>query len=257
MNIEPCRLVVEQIGALFVCTPHAPYIRMRTPLLYPDGDVIDIFVRPQGNAMLVTDLGESLRWLRTQTSAGRRSPKQQQMIQDVCQTHGIELFNGMLVLRDVEPAKLAGAVLGLGQAASRVGDIWFTMRTRTTQSVTDDVEDLLRANELPFERGRKMRGRSGRDYSVDFEVHAPKHLSLVQVLSTGSRAATSGLVDHAYTLWSELAYHKAPGNPMQFVSLFDDTVDVWAREDFKLLETVSDQIVMWSRPDAVVQALAA
>ncbi|MRG98110.1 DUF1828 domain-containing protein [Polyangium spumosum] len=258
MNIEPCRLVAEQLGALFVCTPHDAYIRMRTPLLYPDGDVIDIFVRPQGNRMLVTDLGESLRWLRTQTaSASRRSPKQQTMIQDVCQTHGIELFKGMLVLRDVEPTRLAEAVLRLGQAASRVGDLWFTMRTRTAQSVTDEVEDLLRANDLPFERGRKMRGGSGRDYNVDFEVHAPKHLSLVQVLSTGSRAATAGLVEHTYTLWSELAYHKAPGNPMKFVSLLDDTVDVWAREDFRLLETVSDQIVMWSRPDAVVQALVA
>jgi hypothetical protein len=258
MNIAPCKLIAAQLGDLFVCSANDPYIRIRTPFLYPDGDVIDLFLRPQqGEKMLLTDLGESLRWLRTQTaSSGRRSPHQQKMLQDVCQTHGIELFKGMLVLREVEQAKLADAVMRLGQAALRVGDLWFTMRTRAAQSTTDEVEDILRdQRDLHYERGKRLSGRSGREYTVDFDVHARSQHSLLQVLSTSNRAATSGIIEHVYTLWSELRYLKEQPERTQFVSLLDDSIDVWGEGDLRLLGSVSDCLVRWSRPDEVEQAL--
>jgi len=65
--ITPCELITEQIGLLFSCSPVNQYIRIQTPFLYPDGDVIDIFDRAEGDAVTLTDLGETLRWLRMQT----------------------------------------------------------------------------------------------------------------------------------------------------------------------------------------------
>ena len=38
------------------------------------------------------------------------------------------------------------------------------------------------------------------------------------------------------------------------LSLFDDTVNVWGEEDFRLVESVSD-ICRWSRPDEFEEAL--
>jgi hypothetical protein len=40
----------------------------------------------------------------------------------------------------------------------------------------------------------------------------------------------------------------------KFISLFDDTADVWAEEDFRLVEDLSD-IARWSRPDEFAEAL--
>lgn len=37
-------------------------------------------------------------------------------------------------------------------------------------------------------------------------------------------------------------------NARTFVSLFDDTADVWADEDFRLVEPLST-VSRWSRPD--------
>ena len=42
---------------------------------------------------------------------------------------------------------------------------------------------------------------------------------------------------------------------LRFISLFDDTADVWSEEDFKLVESISD-IGRWSRPDEFVGLLA-
>jgi hypothetical protein len=43
---------------------------------------------------------------------------------------------------------------------------------------------------------------------------------------------------------------------LQFVSLFDDTMDVWSDQDFNLLKDLS-VITRWSQPDGFIEALAA
>ena len=42
---------------------------------------------------------------------------------------------------------------------------------------------------------------------------------------------------------------------LAFVSLFDDTVDVWADEDLRLVESLST-VSRWSRPDEFAAVLS-
>lgn len=67
----------------FDCSEVNGFIRIRTPYLYPDGDVIDLFYKTQGEQRILTDLGETLRWLMTQTATQHLSKKQEQAIQDI------------------------------------------------------------------------------------------------------------------------------------------------------------------------------
>lgn len=91
---------VEDASPLFECSPGAKEgVRLRTPFLYPDGGVIDVFVLQRDGRLEVTDFGEALGWLRMQSVGGQLSPKQRRMIEDVCLTLGIEFFRGQLVLR--------------------------------------------------------------------------------------------------------------------------------------------------------------
>ena len=98
-----CSDIATQVGSLFRCTDSGEYVRIRTPFLYPDGDVIDLFAKNgNGSSFTLTDLGETLGWLRMQTLANRRSPKQNKLIEDValrmesrstagCSRHGFGL----------------------------------------------------------------------------------------------------------------------------------------------------------------------
>jgi len=87
--MTPCEAIAGQLGALFACSPHGKYVRVRTPFLYPDGDVVDLFVREEDEETIVSDLGESLRWLRNQTLAMKRPPKQRQLIEDIKLTNDV------------------------------------------------------------------------------------------------------------------------------------------------------------------------
>jgi hypothetical protein len=241
---------------LFDCQPHGEYQRIRTPYLYPDGDVIDVFCKPQGDTTLITDLGETTRWLRMQTVSPRRSPKQKALIEDACQTHGIEFYKGMLMARCRPGDDLAAVVFRVAQAALRVSDLWFTFRTRSVESLADEVADFLVEREFQFDRGEKLVGRSGRVWTPDFHVRTVRQSSLVYVLSTGSRSAARNVVNHVHTAFFDLNQLAAGPEALRFVSLFDDSADVWSEEDFRLAEQLST-VTRWSRPDMLVDVLQA
>lgn len=254
--IEPiCEELTGGLSSLFECgQTERGEVRVRTPFLYPDGGVVDVFVVEQGDRFAVTDFGEALGWLRLQSARGRLSPKQRRMVEDVCLTLGVELFKGQLLARVDDVIGLPDAVMRLGQAVVRVGDLWFTMRTRAVESVSDEVADYLDERGVAYDRGVGFTGRSQRRWTVDFQTKTPERSTLVQVLATGSRAATRRLTEHVLASWVDLEHLRASQIHMRFVSLFDDTEDVWSEEDYLLVETASD-IARWTRPDELERLL--
>jgi len=250
-----CEQFREGLSQLFICSSQGEYQRIRTPYLYPDGDNIDVFCKLQGGVVLVSDLGETTRWLRMQTVSPKRSPKQKTLIEDVCLTHGVEFFKGMLLARCRPGEELAAVTFRVAQAALRVSDLWFTYRTRSVESVTDEVADFLTEREFGFERGEKLTGRSGKIWSPDFHARAVRRSSLVYVLSTGSRTAARAVVNQVHTAWYDLNHLAVGPEALKFVSLFDDTADVWSEEDFRLAEQLST-VTRWSQPDEFAEVLA-
>lgn len=251
---NPCSKLESGLGALFQCTPHGEFQRIRTPYLYPDGDNIDLFAKTSDGTTTLSDLGETSRWLRNQTLSPRRSPKQRALIDDVCLTHGVEFYKGMLMARSHDDGTLPATITRLAQAALRMSDLWFTFRNRTVESLGDEVADFLGERHLDFERSEKLVGRSGHGWTVDFHVRTPQRSSLVYVLSTGSRSAARMVTDHVVAAWYDLSHLAAGPEALRFVSLFDDTADVWPEEDFKRVEPLS-AVARWSDPDQFTELL--
>ena len=181
MNInELCVSIGQSLPPLFVCSP-APQegMRVRTPMLYPDGDIVDVFVLERDSGYTITDFGDALGWLGLQSVSRQRSPKQQMLIQDVCQTLRIELFQDQLVVRQVMKDVLGESVLRLAQAAVRVSDLWFTFRSQSFQNTADEVDEWLREKQIPFDRQVTKHGRSTQNWTIDFETHTDNRTSLV------------------------------------------------------------------------------
>jgi hypothetical protein len=246
MNM-PCEMIQKTMGELFTCKAVGNYIRIRTPYMYPDGGYIDLFAEPFGDdkEITISDLGETTRWLRMQTITQKRSAKQLQMIEDIRMTHGVEFFKGMLLARLKPGDNLAVVITRLSQAALRISDLWFTFRSRAVESAKDEVADYLEESQVRFDRNVKLPGRSGKSWVVDFQTRTSNRSTLVYVLSTGTRGARQGITEHVFTAWSDLSQMKVGQEPLRFVSLFDDSSDVWTGEDFKLLGDLSE-VVLWS-----------
>jgi hypothetical protein len=255
---SPCELISKQIGELYRCADMGEYVRISTPYLYPDGDAVDVYFKPaNGGLASVTDLGESLQWLGMQTVTDRRTPKQLRLIQDICETLGLIFDRGMLRMEVPSPEHdLAERLTRLLQGIIRVADLWFTFRVRAFESVEDEVEEFLIERKVPYQRGTKMVGASHRQWTISFHTKMPRQESLVYVLSTGSRAAARSVAEHVTATWYDLRNLRLAAEPPAFISLFDDTSDVWTPEDFKLVEPLSD-VALWSKPEAFADKLAA
>ena len=251
---DPCEYIAESMGELFECSPVNGLTRIRTPYLYPDGDVIDVFMTNEGFPATLTDFGDTLGWLWTQTVANRRTSRQQRIIKDVCLTHGVELSRGRLMVRVKSPRDLAEGVSRLSQAALRVSDLWFTFRSQTGVSINEEVEEFLVGLDVGFERGERLIGRSGRTWRVDFHTRTAERSALVNVLSTGSKPSARKLAEHTLATWHDLSNYRLGREALRFISLFDDELDVWTPEDLGLVEDVSE-VAYWSRKEEFAELL--
>ncbi len=251
---DACKTLKDNLGSLFHCKEmRNDLIRIRTPFSYPDGDLVDLFLENDGSKL--TDLGETLRWLRMQSVATRRTVKQKDLIQRTCDANGFSLNRGAIEVSlrhgDVvtHASRLAELVLRLAQACVRISDVWFTYRTRSIISVADEVADFLGENDISFERDKKFVGNSGREVSVDFHVLGSD--SLIQVLATASSAATYRIIDHTVRVWLDVGH-----TPSKQITLVDDSSDVWMHNEVEWLQSFSD-VVYWSQPQTLLNLVAA
>jgi hypothetical protein len=245
---EICQIITRTIGEQFSCSTVKDFVRIRTPYLYPDGDFIDLYLKKKEDGYILTDLGETLRWLRMQTVSRKRTKKQEELIRDTLLTFNIHKYKGMLIRRFSKEEEMAAAVTDLSQAAFRISDIWFTFRTRTSESIIDEVAEFLDEQKIKFETNKQFDGRSGRKRKVDFYIKNSDQESLIEVLSTASKPSANTRADTVHTVWSDLSYLQENYGHAQFISLFDDDIDIWTTENFNLLEQVST-IAYWTRKE--------
>ena len=138
----------------------------------------------------------------------------------------------------------------------RVSDLWFTLRSQLFQNTADEVDEWLGEKQIPFERQVRKQGRSMQNWTVDFETQTENRTSLVFLLSTGSRGTVRRLAEHVLAGCVDLNHLKDNQPNLVFVSLFDDTEDVWRPEDFSLVHQHSE-IARWSNPDEFERLLRA
>ena len=125
-NNEICVYISDSLIPLFasVNAPQAG-VCVRTPMLYPDGDVVDVFVLEQERGYTITDFGEAIGWGKLHSVSEQRPHRHQLLINDICQTLGIELNQGQLVIRSVAKDCLGESVLRIAQAVVRVADLYY------------------------------------------------------------------------------------------------------------------------------------
>ncbi len=249
--------------------------RVRTPLIFPDGGVVDVFVSMSDGLYTVTDYGDAMGWLDMRSATPGIAPKQRNLAADACRSHGIELEGGHVMLRGVDAKGLAQSIMRVAQAEACVGDVWFTMAQATRASLdvrmpqvignaansrsledttASDVDAWLRGKDLQIERKYRIKGGSDQTWSVDFRTKSPAGESLVFLLSAKTRQTARRKVHEVFTAWYDLGARKESLHQPVFISLFDDTTRAWRDEDYNLLNQQSN-VAFWSQKDELEKLL--
>jgi hypothetical protein len=246
--------ITKNIGSLFTCTVAAHgYVRIETPFMYSDRDIIDLFYKVQESGeIILTDLGETTQWLRMQSTSQKRSEKQNLLIEDICQTHGTEMYRGMLTIRS-SSQRLMDDISQLAQACIRVADLWLLERSDCLESMKDEVAVFLEANEIRYNQRVPIIGQSGRKRLIDFLTIDPKQNSLIYILSVQNRPSANRRMDVVAASLLDVSENKDLSD-YRFICLVDDRLDVWDKNNFNMLNKLST-VTYWSRPDEFLELL--
>lgn len=246
---ELSRHLSGRIPGLFVCSP-APLGRLRveTPMLYPDGDIVDVFVAERGATWCVTDLGETLGWLGLQSVSDRRSAKQDEVIGEVCRALQVTLRSGRLELQVSTLDDLGEAVVRVAQAVVRIADVASRSKPRAPRELRERVGEWLSLKRVPFEPKCRLDGRSGEKWTIDYRTSAKGATSLVWLLGGDSKSAARQRAEHVVAGWYDLRHLKENDDAPAMISLFDDSCGVWEKELLRMVEALSE-VALWSQPD--------
>lgn len=130
MSAEIADVIRGQLAALFPCSElRAGAVRVDTPLLMPDGDLIFVVIERRDGELVVTDHGEALSWLSYARGIEQLNERQAALVESFCRTLGVRLERGAL-LATCE-GELAANVFAVAQAMSWIAALMERPRAET------------------------------------------------------------------------------------------------------------------------------
>ena len=218
-----------------------------TPLFYPDGDSVVVYLTEQPGAKVeVTDYGEGY----TLATARRGSRRRQvsAVARDICGALGVEFADGR-ISTVVDEVEVADAVWRIASASARLADAITFSRAeapREEDVFTDEVESTMRKKEIPVQREPRLVGDSGHEYRPSLFIPTVELIvEPIQPEVAWLRAAS------VYVEFGDLAQ----ANSYRLMAVLDDRERAPQEEIVRLLSQVGD-VAEWSRRDAWLRRLA-
>ena len=248
---QATEILLRHLGEEFRCLTLDSRIQVITPYVYPDNDRIEVFVEePSIGLVRVTDLGETLRHLLAQGFDLSRSSKRHEMAETVADGVGVKLVRGEL-LREGGVDKLGELLLDVIVSARGVSDLIYTSRTYEPATFLEEVGGFLRDSDIQFDLDCKIKGESGKLYTVNYRLLKGATSLYLHTLSPGNRGGIKRLVDSTVRMWVDC--NGSLGKRSKF-SLVNDVDYAWGAPDIAILERLSN-VGHWSRRQEFVALL--
>lgn len=238
---------IRTLSGGFRCLPLERRLRIVTPYLYPDNDLIEVFVEePAPGHIRVTDLGETLRHLHGQGFEVSGTPKRKHMVETIAGGLGVEIVRGELA-RDGTTNQLGELLFDVIVAARGVSDLIYTSRTYEPPTFIEEVGKFLQEHQVEYEPEVKLTGGSGKIYTVNFKlVQVGKYL---HTLSPRQVGGLQPVVNRIFRIWVDC--NGRLGRDAK-VSLLNDVDFVWKQPEVALLDKVSN-VGYWTRKDELLK----
>lgn len=117
-------IIHEDIAALFAVEDLGDYTRVRGPCTYPDGDTIEFYIKETASGIEISDLCETVSWIRRNTAPETLSDEQITLINEICEETRIKFERGMLFALCDSTEGIADALTRVAQAAVRIADLY-------------------------------------------------------------------------------------------------------------------------------------
>jgi len=237
---------LKELKIGFKCIPYDRGLGIVTPYLYPDNDLIEIYVEElTGKRIRVTDLGETLRHLVSQGIDVLSSSKRKFMLEQISKRLHVQVVEGRLE-KEGAVADVGNMLLDVAAAANSVAGLVFTSKAYEPAEFPEEVSGYLKSKEIEHETNVKVVGETGRNYHINIRInHQVKPEILVETMSPSQQGVMSSVVNKVVREWVDIDGERRK------VSLLNDIDFHWHITDILLLEKYS-MVHRWSEKDAFI-----
>ncbi|MCH7621367.1 MAG: DUF1829 domain-containing protein [Chloroflexi bacterium] len=224
---------------------------MTTPFLDRHSDFIQVFAEKDGEGLLLSDDGHTLRDLRI-SGVEITTERRNEALQSILTLHGVRRIGNELQINatlDTFPQRKHQLV----QAILAVGDLIHTAQETVVQFFKEDVRLFLSTNNVRFLPDINITGKSGLPWSFDFSI--PASTSNPERFIRTINVPTRENIIPLMLAWEDIRDVR-PERSAMFAVLNDQERRNISGELLEAMNVYSIQPILWSEKDARISELA-
>lgn len=226
------------------------HVEITTPFLDRHNDNIQIYIKKQNNAYILSDDGYTISDLET-SGCEINSEKRTALLQQTLNGFGVKKFNDELSITTDE-THFPQMKHNLIQAILAVSDIFYTASSVVTSLFLEDVQAWLDENGIRYTPKVNFAGKSGFQHSYDFVIpkspHSPERI--LKALNNPDKPQIQNLIFS----WQDTQLIR-PENSILYAILND--ANTLSNPVIEALSNYEVDPILWSNKDRYVTKLTA
>lgn len=229
---------------LITTSSTSDWVEISTPFVGLFNDTIDIYAKKEGNRIILSDDGNTLRDLELSGLEVSRSPKRKEILDRILINYGVRISNDELVTEATEkdfPQKK----LNMISAISETSDMYYLARHTVASVFREDVKAYLDELELVYTPYFISKGSTGLDFTFDFQIAYRKTEIVIKSFNSVNKMNLS----HFLFTWDDIRRVREQQTEKEIVGLaIINDVDRELNEEYLMaLNNKGAESILWSQ----------
>jgi hypothetical protein len=242
---------------LVTASTSSDWVEISTPFVGLFNDTVDIYAKKEGNKIILSDDGNTLRDLELSGLEISRSPKRKEILDRILITYGVRISNDELTTEATErdfPQKK----LNLIAAISETADMYYLARHTVSSVFREDVKAYLDEQELIYTPYFISKGSTGLEFTFDFQIAYRN----TEIVIKSFNSINKMNLPHFLFTWEDIKKVREQQTQKELIGLavINDVDREVSEEYLSALDSKGAQHILWSQrhnPDNIRKLKAA
>lgn len=220
------------------------WIEISTPFVGLFNDAIDIYAKKEGDKILLSDDGNTLRDLKLTGFEISRSSKRKEILEHILLNYGVKIDNDELTTETTErdfPQKK----LNLISAITETADMYYLAKHTVASIFREDVKSYLDEQKLIYTPYFISKGSTGLEFTFDFQI-AYRNTEIV--IKSFNSINKMNLPQFLFT-WDDIKKIREKQIQKEIIGLafINDSEREVSNDYLSALESEGAQFILWSQ----------
>lgn len=220
------------------------WIEISTPFTGLFNDTVDIYAKKDGNKIILSDDGNTLRDLELSGFEISRSPKRKEILDRILINYGVRINNEELITEATErdfPQKK----LNLISAISETADMYYLAKHTVASIFREDVKSYLDNQQLIYTPYFISKGSTGLEFTFDFQIAYRNTEIVIKSFNSVNKIN----LPHFLFTWEDIKKVREQQTQKEIIGLavINDIDREVSEEYLSALDNKGAQYILWSQ----------